>query len=980
MATGARTTPLIARDQILRELWLEVAASADQGMRAAAVRGPAGSGKTRVLGAFAERARSTGATVVAGRAPALGGHPYGALADALAGYVRSSPPAGAQVRRAGTALARLVPALVALDGAEPASLPNPLAVVQGIYRLVHQVTQRRPLVLIVDDAHLADADSCEALGALQRHAADLPWTLLLGWRDPADEVHTAPRRLLELLRRDRACRELILEPFGPAAAGEFVAALLGDGLPAPSLVEMLNRRSAGNPYYLEELVRWLRDSGRLHRAGLQWVAAPGSEGELPPSLEEALRERARALPDAARTALGWLSVAGGGADLGLLEAVSGLSPSTLAEGLDVLIRSGLVADGAGRRAEYRVHHPLVAESVYRGLSVAHRRLHHQALARALASRGEPPGAIATHHVRAADPGDAEALGATLAAAADAEARTSFLEAVNWYEAVLALAAGADDPARLLALDRLSELAGHAGRLDLGLRAIEELTARAVEGDQLRRATLLRRLATLRIIAGDTAAARAAIEEGLALGAAAGAEAALLLAELAMVAELTMSVGEVLDVVARGRAAALASGAVAAEVVLSAFEAVALADSGHPRTAARLAAAAAERAAEAEEFLAFGYAAFALGVTNLVLGRFHEAREAMTAIAQVSEDAGLVWGAAWMWEIVGQAELFLGDLDAAVRSDLRAEELAQRQGGASVMPMPTVQMALALALQGKLAAAEERLADARRWLDERPSDFVEGWYWQAMGALQRARGRPGEAVECFQRMVEHLKARGRYAQFSLYPELVHALVAAGDAGEGLRVAREIVEILGDRDLPLAAPLAQAALAAALSASGEHPAAIAAARRAAQLAGELDGALIPARVGAVLGRVLAAAGQDAEAVSVLGEAHGRLAALPWASERDDVAGHLARLGAAPEPVAAEPIAEAAVSPATIGPLDGLSRREAEVAEIAATGLSSRGIAMRLGLSERTVENHLQRVYTKLGLHSRAELIAVVAGTRP
>jgi DNA-binding CsgD family transcriptional regulator len=59
-----------------------------------------------------------------------------------------------------------------------------------------------------------------------------------------------------------------------------------------------------------------------------------------------------------------------------------------------------------------------------------------------------------------------------------------------------------------------------------------------------------------------------------------------------------------------------------------------------------------------------------------------------------------------------------------------------------------------------------------------------------------------------------------------------------------------------------------------------------------------------------------------------------------------------------------------------LDELSRREREVADLAASGMPARSIALRLSLSERTVENHLQRIYAKLGLHSRAELIARMA----
>ena len=55
----------------------------------------------------------------------------------------------------------------------------------------------------------------------------------------------------------------------------------------------------------------------------------------------------------------------------------------------------------------------------------------------------------------------------------------------------------------------------------------------------------------------------------------------------------------------------------------------------------------------------------------------------------------------------------------------------------------------------------------------------------------------------------------------------------------------------------------------------------------------------------------------------------------------------------------------------PVDVLTRRERDVASLASGGETSRAIAERLGISERTVENHLQRVFNKLGVGSRAEL---------
>ena len=65
------------------------------------------------------------------------------------------------------------------------------------------------------------------------------------------------------------------------------------------------------------------------------------------------------------------------------------------------------------------------------------------------------------------------------------------------------------------------------------------------------------------------------------------------------------------------------------------------------------------------------------------------------------------------------------------------------------------------------------------------------------------------------------------------------------------------------------------------------------------------------------------------------------------------------------------------ARAGTVAALSERERDVAVLAARGLSSRQIAAQLTLSVRTVDNHLGRIYAKLGVSSRAALVDVLAG---
>ncbi|HEX3605206.1 MAG TPA: AAA family ATPase [Candidatus Dormibacteraeota bacterium] len=958
--------PLVARERQLQELWRQVAGSAETGLRVAVVRGPAGIGKTRLLQAFEDRARASGAAVIAGRSPHLGGHPHAALSDVLGAYVRTGGAAAAQVRRAGDALVGLVPALAAFDPRPPGA-PDVVSVVQATFRLVRQVTERRPLVVIVDDAHLADADSCEVLATLQRHAADLPWTLALGWRDPAD-ARPAARELLELLRRDREVVDIELAPLDGDDAAAFIAALLGDGLPARSLVEMLQARAAGNPYYLEEMVRWARARDAVRRAGLQWMPVAGLEQELPPSLEAALRERTRGLAPAARQLLEWLVVAGAPVGFPLLAGVTGMPAAALADALDDLRRAGLVAEHGGRRAEYTVHHPLLRECVLREMGAARRRLAHRTLAASLRDGGAAVGSVAAHLVEGAEPGDAEAAAAAMAAGEAAEAQVHYTHAVRWYEEVLQLVEQGDEGLRLRALDRLSELAAHAGRADLGLAAVNELLARTPEGDRLRRATFWRRLATLRVVTGDHERARAAVEQGLALASEGGPEAALLLSELAMVAELTLPVPEVLETVRRGRAIAAAAGAAGADLVLRGFEALGVAHGGEPRRALGLAAEAASDAMAAGEVLAFGYALFAGAAANCILGRFDDAARSMAALTEtMAESAGVMWGAAWASALGGEACYLLGDLDAALRASLRSEETARRYGALSVLPLPVITSALVLLERGDDHAAAERLAEARRLLEERAGGFIEGWYWYAEGCLADARGDLDHAVRCHRRVGSWSESRSDAWMISLRPALVHTLIAAGRPAEALVEARRLTVLIEGRDLPLARLVTGGALAAALAACGD-PGAYAEVQRALGRLGDVAGEVVPATVRLCAGGALLAAGRREEGVALLRRAEAVFAAGGWTARRAQAvrlleqAGAGAAAGRRPGPA---PSANAV-----------LSGRELEVATLAGSGLSSRAIAQRLYISERTVENHLQRVYGKLQVHGRAALIARVA----
>jgi DNA-binding NarL/FixJ family response regulator len=154
-------------------------------------------------------------------------------------------------------------------------------------------------------------------------------------------------------------------------------------------------------------------------------------------------------------------------------------------------------------------------------------------------------------------------------------------------------------------------------------------------------------------------------------------------------------------------------------------------------------------------------------------------------------------------------------------------------------------------------------------------------------------------------------------------------------------------------------------------GHGPAtALAAATRAAELADSVGAVIQGARARTLAGRA-AAATDPAAAVALLERAESELAACGALRLRDEAARELRRLGRR---------AGARRRRATGGEgLASLSGREREVAELVALGSTNREIAGELFLSEKTVESHMSRLFSKLGVSSRAAVAEAVGRER-
>ncbi|HEX5656662.1 MAG TPA: AAA family ATPase [Polyangiales bacterium] len=257
--------PFVARAHELTRLHAALARTQADGAQLALVMGPSGIGKTALSAHFAERARAqAGALVLSGRCHPLEQVPYKAfdtLLDALATHLARMPEleAATLMPRHVALLARLFPALATvpvLMRMSDESYERDPAILRArafgaLKELLARISDRRPLLLTLDDLHWSDVDSMELLRELLS-GSDAPACLVLC---TLRSDHPRPRLLDEIRSRTRS-HELELGPLSSTSTLELARALLGDE-PDARLVD----ESAGSPLLIEQLARAARVHG-----------------------------------------------------------------------------------------------------------------------------------------------------------------------------------------------------------------------------------------------------------------------------------------------------------------------------------------------------------------------------------------------------------------------------------------------------------------------------------------------------------------------------------------------------------------------------------------------------------------------------------------------------------------------------------------------------------------------------------------------
>lgn len=474
------------------------------------VQGNSGMGKTALVERFLERlhAEERKAIILSGRCYERESVPFKALdavIDSLGRYLRRLPhtDALALVPPDMPALARVFPVLSEVeamatmmsnhhDTPEPQDLRG--QAFGALKLLLHRLSERGPLVICIDDLQWGDVDSAALLAELLRPPHAPPMLLIACFRSdeaPGPVVGELERRFAAYPARNKMeLLQVMVEPLSPALSRD-LAVRIGRKDDADSIAraEMIARESAGNPFYLGEMLRSTHDDSGVVR------------------LDEVIRRRMRELPEDARALLEVVAVVGRPIERALALRAAGIltgGDSALA----LLRAANLVRTrGTGSREPVEFFHDRIRQTVVG--DIERERLHqiHQRIAAVLEASDWVSSEMLALAIQFAVGSDRErAFEYALESAGRAAGSLAFARAAKLYG--LALELGPAERAAELHRCRADALS-HAGH---GAEAAAEYTAAAAGANEDQRLELMRLAADNLLRAGHIEAGLAQLSE------------------------------------------------------------------------------------------------------------------------------------------------------------------------------------------------------------------------------------------------------------------------------------------------------------------------------------------------------------------------------------------------------------------------------------------------------------------------------------
>jgi class 3 adenylate cyclase/tetratricopeptide (TPR) repeat protein len=444
-----RLTRFVGRDRELDDLSQALQLAGGGHGQVVALVGEPGMGKSRLVYECLHSHRTPGWLVLECASISYGkATPYYPVIDLLKRYLHVEDGDEPRTVRANVTrhlltldetLQDTIPALLALLDALPADSPfltldppqRRQRTLTALKRVLLRESQVQPILLVFEDLHWIDAETQALLDSLVESLPTAHLLLLVNYR-PEYQHAWGGKTYYTQLR---------LDPLPPVSAAEVLQALLGDDPSLAPLKQLLIARTEGNPFFLEESVRTLVETGVLAgEPGAYRMATPLEDLQVPATVQAILAARIDRLPPEEKHVLQTAAVIGTEVPLALLQAIAEMPEADLYRSLahlqaaEFLYETRLFPDQA-----YTFKHALTHEVTYGSLLQERRRVLHARIVEAL--EGLAPDRLVeqverlAHHALRGEVWD-KALAYCRQAGEKAMARSAYREAVGYFEQAL----------------------------------------------------------------------------------------------------------------------------------------------------------------------------------------------------------------------------------------------------------------------------------------------------------------------------------------------------------------------------------------------------------------------------------------------------------------------------------------------------------------------------------------------------------------
>jgi tetratricopeptide (TPR) repeat protein len=418
----ANVRPFVGRARELAQLISALEAARSGHGSLILVTGEPGVGKSRLMDELADATRERGCRVLIGRCWDGGGAPaywpWVQVVRAAGGDFESLASASERNREGRFPVS---------DAVDPAAARFRLF--DEIVRFLTERTRTAPALIVLEDVHAADDPSLLLLRFLATSVRDQRILVAASYREAEPRVRDAPELFAEL---SRLGRHVPLIGFSRSEIGRYIE-IATDAVAPLSLVERVYELTAGNPFFVGQVVRARADQGETN-----------DTHALPEEVRALIRRRVSNLSSEASQMLHVAAVVGREFDLRILAETTTLSTERLIDVLGEAHDAGILLNDPATPGSYEFAHDLLREAMYEGLSPTRRMELHRTVGHTLervfeADLDRHLSALAHHFTQSAPLGDADvAVEYALRAGARAARLLAYEDAASQYERALQL--------------------------------------------------------------------------------------------------------------------------------------------------------------------------------------------------------------------------------------------------------------------------------------------------------------------------------------------------------------------------------------------------------------------------------------------------------------------------------------------------------------------------------------------------------------